>query len=200
MITFIYGTYGSGKTTSVLNEIKKDTQNGRHTFLIVPDQEAVQSELATLNALPNSAQLNLEVLGFSRLYNRVCREYGGLSYKYATKPMKHLVMWSIMRELSGVLCEFGKYSEKDSSICDVMLSTISELKASSVTPEMLEDALGELDPASSLYRRISDISCIYKAYDEFILEGYSDSYDDISRLYDVLRSKHFFKGANVWEI
>ena len=198
MITFIYGTYGSGKTASVLNEIKKDTQAGRHTFLIVPDQEAVQSELATLNALPNSAQLNLEVLGFSRLYNRVCREYGGLSYKYVTKPMKHLVMWSIMRELSGVLCEFGKYSERDSSICDVMLSTIGELKASSITPEMLEEALGELDPSSSLYRRISDISCIYKAYEEFILEGYSDSSDDISRLYDVLRSKHFFKGANVY--
>ncbi|MBE6667293.1 MAG: hypothetical protein E7607_03170 [Ruminococcaceae bacterium] len=198
MITFIYGTYGSGKTFSVLNEIKKDTSEGRHTFLIVPDQEAVQSELTTLNYLPNSAQLNLEVLGFSRLYNRVCREYGGLSYKYITKPMKHLIMWSVMRELSGALYEFGKYSDRDFSICDVMLSTIGELKASSITPEMLEDALADLEPDSSLWRRISDISCIYKAYDEFILDGYSDSSDDISRLYDVLRTKHFFSGANVY--
>lgn len=198
MITFIYGTYGSGKTSAVLNEIKKDTSIGRHTFLIVPDQEAVQSELATLNCLPNSAQLNLEVLGFSRLYNRVCREYGGLSYRYVTKPMKHLIMWSIMRELSDVLYEFGKYSANDFAICDVMLSTIGELKASSVTPEMLEEALENIEPDSSLWRRISDICCIYKAYDEFILDGYSDSSDDISRLYGILKDKHFFKGANVY--
>ncbi len=84
MINFLYGAYGSGKTTAVLNQIKRDTDRGTPTFLIVPEQEAVQSERATLFVLPSSAQLRLEVLSFSRLYNRLCREYGGISYRYIT--------------------------------------------------------------------------------------------------------------------
>ena len=78
MITFLYGTYGSGKSTAILESISKDIQNGIHTFLLVPEQETVQTEHATLQALPPSAQLEIEVLNFSRLYNRVCREYGGI--------------------------------------------------------------------------------------------------------------------------
>ena len=98
MITLIYGSYGSGKTTSILNSIREDTEKGIHTFLIIPEQDAVQTERRTLDLLPPTAQLHLEVLSFSRLYNRVCREYGGLSYRYITKPIRHLLMWQNLRE------------------------------------------------------------------------------------------------------
>ena len=96
MIEFIYGAYGSGKTTRILEKIASDTDNGKKCFLIVPDQEALSFERLSLSALPNDAQLKLEILGFSRLYNRVCREYGGLSYSYLTKPMRSLLMWKTL--------------------------------------------------------------------------------------------------------
>ena len=79
MIKFIYGDYGSGKTTKILEEIRESTKNGTRCFLIIPDQEALQFERLTLSTLPPESQLKLEILSFSRLYNRVCREYGGLS-------------------------------------------------------------------------------------------------------------------------
>ena len=105
MITFLYGGYGSGKTYEILQNIKRSTDVGRHTFLIVPEQEAVLAERLTLDALPPSAQLHLEVLSFSRLYNRVCREYGGLSYRYIKPSIRHLLMWQNLQELAPLLEE-----------------------------------------------------------------------------------------------
>ena len=111
MITFLYGACGSGKTTEVMERIRKDTENGIHTFLIVPDQEAVSAERLTLHTLPPASQLVLEVLSFSRLYNRVCREYGGLYYRYMTRPIRSLLMWKNLRELAPMLEVYGTHSE-----------------------------------------------------------------------------------------
>ena len=198
MINFVYGTYGSGKSSYILNCIKKDIEAGQHIFLIVPDQEAVQTERATLYALPNSAQLNLEVVSFSRLYNRLCREYGGLEYRYITPPIRHLLMWQNLRELTGLLEEFKDTSERDSSICDVLLSTISELKASAITPDMLERTAQKIENDPSLSARLRDIALIYTSYDRLVSESYSDSSDDLARLYDILKKEHFFKGKSVY--
>ncbi|MBQ8332060.1 MAG: exodeoxyribonuclease V subunit gamma [Clostridia bacterium] len=198
MITLIYGSWGSGKTTAVLNAIAKDTQSSLHTFLLVPEQEAVQSERATLRLLPPSAQLHLEVLNFSRLYNRVCREYGGLSYRYITKPIRHLLMWQNLRELSPLLEEYGALCGKDSSLGEIMLSAIGECKASGITPEQLERAAQKLAGDDPLGKRLRDLALIYASFDRLVAQNYSDSADDLARLYEILKTERFFKGANVY--
>ena len=198
MITFLYGSYGSGKTTAILQKIKQSTDAGRHVFLIVPDQEAVLAERLTLEALPASAQLCLEVLGFSRLYNRVCREYGGLSYHYIKKPIRHLLMWQNLRELAPLLEEFGSLAESDDSLCELMLNAVGEFKASAVTPEALERAADKLSKSDPLYRKLRDLSLIYASFDRLIAERYSDSADDLSRLADMLKEHDFFCGCDVF--
>ena len=196
MIEFIYGTYGSGKTTRILQQIADDTSKGKKCFLIVPDQEALSFERLSLLALPDDAQLNLEILGFSRLYNRVCREYGGLSYSYLTKPMRALLMWKTLRDLSPMLIEYKNNS--DPALTDLMLSALGELKAAGISASALENAQKKLPSDSTLANRLSDLSLIYSCFDNFVSEKYSDSSDDLSRLRDILREHSFFEGANVY--
>ncbi len=198
MITLLFGTYGSGKTTRILESIAKDTANGIHTFLIVPEQEAVQSERATLELLPPSAQLHLEVLNFSRLYNRACREYGGLSYRYATPPVRHLLMWQNLRELSPILEEYGAVASKDSALTDVMLSSLGEWKASGVTPTQMEEAARQLPKDAPLAGRLRDLALIFASYDRLLSENYSDSADDLARLFEILQKEKFFTGSHVY--
>ena len=197
MIRLIYGPYGSGKTTAILREIAKDTAKGIHTFLIVPEQESVQSERATLEHLPPSAQLHLEVVNFSRLYNLVCREYGGLSYRYATSPVKHLLMWQNLRELAPILEHYGASAE-DPALCDLMLSARSECRASGLTPKDLEVTAGKLDKDSPLAKRLRDLALIHASFDRLLAEQYSDSADDLCRLLDLLKTKPFFEGCHVY--
>ncbi len=198
MITFLYGACGSGKTTEVMERIRKDTENGIHTFLIVPDQEAVSAERLTLHTLPPASQLILEVLSFSRLYNRVCREYGGLSYRYMTRPIRSLLMWKNLRELAPMLEAYGTLAESDPSLSDLMLSGIGECKSCGITPDMLEHTSAKLESGSPLAARLRDLALIYASFDRLTAEQYSDSADDLSRLYRVLSEHDFFAGTHVY--
>ena len=199
MITFIYGTYGSGKTTALFDAIHKDTEQGTHTFLIVPEQDAVQAEHHTLELLPSSAQLSLEVLSFSRLYNRVCREYGGLSYRYITKPIRHLLMWQVLSESAPLLSEYGELAATDAvSLCDIMLSTLGECKANGITAQELETASKKLSDKDPLASRLQDLAFIFSSFERLVSQNYSDSSDDLSRLYELLLEHHFFRDANVY--
>ncbi len=198
MIDFLFGAWGSGKTTAVLNAIKKDTEAGIHTFLIVPEQEAVQSERVTLETLPPSAGLHLEVLNFSRLYNCVCREYGGLSYRYVTKPIRHLLMWKNLRELFPLLEVYGVAARDDESLCEIMLSAVNEMKACGVSPEELELAAKRLPADDPFGGRLRDLALIYASYNRLVTENYSDSADDLARLLEILQKESFFKGCHVY--
>lgn len=199
MIRFIYGDHGYGKTDRILNMIKEDTQNGKHVFLIVPDQEALQAERLTLSTLPESSQLELEVLGFSRLYNRVCREYGNICYSYITKPIRYLLMWKALRELKGSLDVLGSATKKDIALEDMLISSINELKINGISAKMLEDAAEKLKVRSpELSAKASDLASIYTCFNLYVNEKFSDSADDLSRLYDVLSTHSFFKGVNVY--
>ena len=198
MIHFLFGPTGAGKTTALLEAIRKDTEAGIHTFLIIPEQETVQSERMTLELLPPSAGIHLEVLNFSRLYNRVCREYGGLCYRYVTKPIRHLLMWQNLKELSPLLESYGNDTE-DEALSELMLSAINEMKACGIRPEELEAVAKRLcNKDAPFAARLRDLSLIYASFDRLVAENYSDSADDLSRLADILHRERFFKGCHVY--
>ena len=199
MIRFIYGDHGNKKTQRILEMIKNDTQNKIHTFLIVPDQEALQYERITLSRLDASCQLNLEILGFSRLYNRVCREYGDICYSYVTKPIRYLLMWKTLRELRSALDTLSIDNKKDIALEDILISSINELKINGISASDLENAAsGIKEKSPELSSKISDIAAIYEHFDLLISEKYSDSADDLSRLRDKLDKHAFFRGCNVY--
>jgi ATP-dependent helicase/nuclease subunit B len=95
VIHFIYGPCGSGKTTTLYKYLEIDAKQGKKAFFIVPEQETVAVERAIVSLLPYSSQLNVDVLNFSRLCNKIFRTCGGLSYNTATKTVKSLLMWKI---------------------------------------------------------------------------------------------------------
>ena len=198
MINLIFGKSGSGKTSRVFDMISDSISAGKSVFLIVPEQEAVQTEIASLKRLSPAAQLKLEIVSFTRLCNRVCRELGGLSYNYVTTPQKSLIMWQNLRELAPMLKVYGKTARGDAPLTDVMLSAVSELKASGVSPEQLERAFERSEAGTPFSDRLSDLSLIYAAYQNRISQNYSDSADELSKLCDILSQNSFFKGSDVY--
>lgn len=197
MIRFIYGESGYGKTHKITEMLGADARDGVRSFLLVPEQYAVVSERIVLDALPASAQLGIEILNFSRLYNRVCREYGGLEYNYITKPAKHLIMRQTLKELSYLL-EHYSGSAADGTLGEIMLGALGEFKANAISPLQLERAAEKLGKDSELYGKLRDISLIYSAYTAAVSERFSDSSDDISKLADILGKQDFFAGCNVY--
>ena len=198
MVHFIYGPSGFGKTHTLFKYLEADVKNGKRAFFIVPEQESVAVERQIVSSFPASAQLDVEVLNFSRLCNRIFRTYGGLSYNSATKPQKALIMWNTIRELSAQLEEYRETDVNDFSLTQKMLSATQELKAYSVSPDKLEKSTEKVDKSSSLYGKLRDISLIYSAYTSQLSEYFSDNQDDISKTLEILKNNNFFANSNVY--
>ncbi len=198
MIHFIYGPSGFGKTHTLFKYLESDVNNGKRAFFIVPEQETVAVERQIVSTFPAFAQLDVEVLNFSRLCNRIFRTYGGLSYNSATKPQKALIMWNTIRELSAQLEEYRETDVNDFSLTQKMLSATQELKAYSVSPDKLEKSTEKVDKNSSLYGKLRDISLIYSAYTSQLSEYFSDNQDDISKTLEILKNNNFFANSNVY--
>ena len=198
MVHFIYGPCGSGKSETLYKYLESDVKHSNKVFFIVPEQETVAVERTVVSRLPASAQLSVEVLNFSRLCNKIFRVYGGLSYNFATKPVKSLIMWNTIRELGPMLEEYVPGKANDFSLTQKMLSAVSELKAYCISPIKLESACSRIDKESSSYKKMRDISVIYSAYNAMLSEQFSDSADDISKALEILREHNFFEGASVY--
>lgn len=198
MVHLIYGSSGSGKTHTLLQYLKSDVKNDKKAIFIVPEQETVAVEREILSLLPASAQLNVEVLNFSRLCNKIFRTYGGLSYNFATKSQKSLIMWNTIRELSSMLEEYSTTDVADFSLTQKMLSATQELKSYCVSPHQLDKSCEKIDKDSPLYKKLRDISLIYSAYTSQLSEHFSDTQDDISKAVEILQNNNFFENTNVY--
>lgn len=199
MIRLIYGLPGTGKTSEISTQIKHSLGQKKNVLLIVPEQQTVEVERNMLKLLPPSAQLNFEVLNFSRLANKFFRKFGGLSYNYITNGMKNLFMKRTLLELAPILSEYRLRMCGDSSLPSLMLSQIDEFKINSISAAKLERVSNGLDDNNPLKAKLSDFSSIFAAYEGMVKNVYDDSSDDLENLYKNILCKHnVFSGYDVY--
>ncbi|MGM9666056.1 MAG: PD-(D/E)XK nuclease family protein [Eubacteriales bacterium] len=197
MVHFLFGNSGTGKSSFIVEKIREDAENGKRSFLIVPEQQTVVSERILASSLPAGAQLITEVVNFTRLSNEVFRKVGGLKYNYITKSGKNLVMYRAICECRDFLSEYKVQKGKEKGCVSVFLDAIGELKSYGVSISELEKASEEIEN-DRLKRRLNDIVLIYSAYERILNERYSDPYDDILMLAKKLEDFDFFGGSNVY--
>lgn len=201
MINFIYGVSGSGKSVAVRDGIVADIAAGRRVWLIVPEQQTYTVERHFTALLPPSAQLSFEVVNFTRLADIARRRFGELTYNYADSGTRSLIMWRTLREIAPLLEEYGEVAANDSrsvALADLMLRTISELKAAGFRPQSLERAAKRLEQDSSLSRRMRDIALVWASYSNLLSADFDDAADDLTHLAELLESHDLFGDRSVY--
>ena len=172
MLQFITGESGSGKTEYILYKIAEDLRGGKQVILLVPEQQAVEAERKIEEIAADIPTINLEVLNFKRLCNRVFRDYGGLSYSYVGKGAQNLIMWRTLSTYLPFMREYKNIAPTDKNFIKLMTSTIKEMKNFTISPANLEQAANELiDDNRNLANKLYDISLIYAKYDSILKIG-----------------------------
>ena len=216
MVRFIIGRAGSGKSTFVQDEVcRVMREGGDSAVVIVPEQQTVLWETRMAEALPESANLRLEITNFTRLCNSVFREYGGLSDSPIDEGTRTLLVWRAMAEVMPLLrtCgtgagsggKKGALSRLEKSV-PRMMKAVDELKGSGITPLEAEEALralraeseDEVESDLGLAARLSDAVTVYAAYSALLSERGIDRADVQSKLAASLREHPYFAGKHVF--
>ena len=209
MIEFVCGRSGSGKSEYVAEKIREalasignPLQGGspKKLYLIIPEQQAVVWESRVARCLPPSAALSLEIVNFTRLSDLVNRAYGGFSDSYITKGGKAALMWSTLCSLAPSLSIYGDTTRPERA-APTLLSAISEMKRSAVSPARLEEAADVLEQEEvslPLARRLRELSLIAATYQYTLEQRYTDDEDTLAHLEMRLKDQPFFAGADVF--
>jgi ATP-dependent helicase/nuclease subunit B len=196
MLQFIFGLPRSGKTELIFEKIKELSLQNRKSILIVPEQSSFETEKRALKTLGNNFFQNLKVLSFSRLFDEVCRNRGGLSAKMLSDTEKVIFMSKALNQISDDLKMWGKYLHS-LTFSKTMLDSVGEFKINSITPQMVRDAI-DLTDSQSLKNKLYDFALIYERYDLLIAERYLDPADSLTRLCDMLESYNYFTDTTVF--
>ena len=182
MLNIIEGGFFSGAHGEIMGKIKKRIDEGKRSYLIVPEQQTVTSEAEAAKELPDSAPLYFEVTNFTRLANTVFRNLGGVGKEYSTSTTERLIMWRTLTELQSVLTVTNK-GDVSTGLVDKMLGAYKTLLSYGISG----DELGELEKLlpeenGRLKNKARDLYTVAALYKKLLSEKYSDLSDDIDEI------------------
>lgn len=177
--------------TSLHTRVKEAVAAKKKCILLVPEQDALNTEAALTAALPPYASRYFEVSNFSRLANTVFRALGGISYRYATDASSALLMWKTLDALSPFLSSVTV--QRESGAVTQMLGAVDELYAAGIGEEDLEAAARRLPEGERLKGKLSDLALILRTYRGEVAHIYGTHAEDLDRLAVLLSDTPFFK-------
>lgn len=197
MVKFIFGRAFSGKTTEVLNRIKREIESGnKNVLLLVPEQASFDYEKSLLHILGEGDFTSVPVLSFTRLFDEVGRLCGGICGKRLSDCDRTILMNRAVRTSKNELELFGKYAS-NIGFTESIINTLSEFKRCGIDSEMLKEYSATL-PKGTLKSKLSDIALLSDVYDGIIKNTFIDPADDMQRLYDMLGDYAYFAEKTVF--
>ncbi len=198
MIYRVIGRSGSGKTSYILEAVKRAHEMGKECIFLTPEQQSVDTERALCALLGSGYNLTTEILNFERLPDRVFRENGGVTLSRADSKTLSL--------FTALACENSKdkltayeSSALDKDFTKKISATVDRMGSSGITPAALLNAASLLKGENPSFKeKLYDIAQIYYEYTEILKKGYADSVGIQKKLYESLSEKNFFEGKTVF--
>lgn len=202
-IQFILGRSGSGKTETILNEIRDrlfDEPIGRPIIYLVPDQMTFGAEYELIRTPNLGGMIRAQTFSFSRLAWRVLQETGGMTRQHLSSTGIQMLLRKLVEQYKQEFKVFSKASDKNGFI-EQLETMLTEFKRYCLSPEELEQYLAgaqtELDQ-KSLTDKLHDMAILYKQMEIQLSQQYVDSEDYLRLLAEKVQDSKFLQSADVY--
>ncbi len=179
MLRFVLGGAGSGKTSFLLGEIRSRLGKDSGMVLLVPEQQSHIAERRLAAVCGPALSLHAEVLSFTRLYNRVAAQVGGLADYLPDKGAKLLIMNLALDAAAPKLRYYGSRNRR-AEFLSLLLEAAEELGGAMISPELLLEASERARGTTA--DKLHDMALIYEAYKAELAGRLGDSRDRLERL------------------
>lgn len=195
-LQFILGNSGSGKSRELYKKVIDASMADpeRRYLVIVPEQFTMQTQKDLVSLHPRQGILNIDVLSFQRLAYRIFEELGADKRTVLEETGKNLLLRKVAIEKQEELEVLGKNLDKLGYISQ-MKSMISELTQYDITMEKMDEMLNFAKKNPQLYYKLSDISILYQAFRERLLEQYITAEEVLEALCQVAERSEILRGC-----
>lgn len=195
-LQFITGRSGAGKTRYMTNMMIEESMHNPDTdyLIIVPEQFTLLTQKEVVSAHPDKGIINIDVLSFNRLAYRVFDEIGKKAGLILADTGKNMVLRRVIEANKDKLGVYGRNYDKQGFISEIK-SFISELYQYSISPDTLENFIGDNPENELINRKLSEVHTIYKAFQEYLNERYITSEELLDILAGVIDRSRMIKNS-----
>ena len=195
MLKLILGRAKSGKTSSIMENIRSLTAGGEKGMLLLgPEQYSHEAEREILRICGDSFSLHGEVVSFTRLAQSILREAGMGGKKFLDGGGRALCM-ALALDAVGSRLKVYSAARRQSAMQESRLAAIDELKSACVSPDMLSSCAEERH--DGLGDKLRDMGLIYSAYEAVCAQTALDPMDKLSIVAEVF-PKSSFAGRRIF--
>ncbi|MBU9711507.1 helicase-exonuclease AddAB subunit AddB [Evansella tamaricis] len=205
-VSYFIGRTGTGKSTSILNQIKESMladPMGNPIIYLVPDQMTFQSEV-TLVKESHGGMSRVQVLSFSRLALRILQETGGISRYHLQRTGIHMLLRKIVERRKGDFSVFGKATDT-SGFIDQLEQVMTEWKRYNVSIEAINDYYEQLVKKDNknpqemvLQGKLHDMEIVFQELEQELGNHYLGSEDYLALLAEQISKSSYLKRAEVY--
>lgn len=169
----------------IYNDIKKNLENGIVSYLFVPDQYTLLSDINLMNALGVDSIIDVKIKSFTSFSNEILEKYGGIKRDIISDSGKSMLIKSILIEHSSDLKLYSK-NIKSRGFVGELIQTINELKENNIKPDDLKEKIKAGNIDANLVKKLEDLIIVYEAYNERLKDHYIDNNDRLEILSEKL--------------
>ncbi len=197
-LQFILGASGTGKTKYLYEQvIRSAKEREKDTFyFIVPEQFTLQTQKELVEYHPDGGIFNIDVLSMARLAHKVFAELAKEQRKILKDTGKSMVVKKALNECRAELELFGSNAGQ-AGFTEEMKSLFSELLQYGVNAEKLEKLKEEQRENELLYKKLQDVTMVYRKFEELMGERYMTSEGLYDALADCIEESSVLKNCEI---
>ncbi len=197
-LQFIMGPSGAGKSHYLYEWVTKESleRPDKHYIVLVPEQFTMQTQKDLVMASPRKGIMNVEVLSFHRLAQRVFEETGEHQKTILDDVGKNFVIRKIAGQHEGELKIIGSNLRKVGYISEIK-SIISEFTQYDIQPEFLDEMVAKAEHQTNLSYKLHDIKVVYENFKEYLKEKYITNEEILDVLASVANQSALLKDSIV---
>ncbi len=195
MLRLVLGRAGTGKTTTLYNQLAQAVNEGKPAILLVPEQFSFEAERTLYRKLGISNMRHVEVLSFTRLSEAIFRSLGGLAGHRLDDTARRLLMRLALQQLGDTLQLYRRHSRKTAFVT-ALVDAVTQWKLAGAYPDELLQASGL--QSGQLAAKLKELALIYSAYQALVEQGFSDPSDDITRAGKLAAGGNWFAGRRLF--
>lgn len=196
MINLIISKSPKENSQYIYKQIEKDLKAKQKSFLIVPEQYTLQSDINLIDNIDFTTIMDAKVLSFSSLSSFILDRTGGLSDELLSKSGKVMLISNILADLNDQLKLFKNKHQNTDFINDIE-SLISNIKDNKFDEDFYKTIQHNLDDGV-MKLKFEEAKLIYETYQKRIEGNLIDSEDRLSQVTEKLKEADFLRGANFY--
>ncbi|MDU3687616.1 MAG: PD-(D/E)XK nuclease family protein [Anaerococcus hydrogenalis] len=197
MIKVIMSKFPEENSLFIYKDIEKKLEKKEKSFLIVPEQYTLESDMDFIDSIKYKSVMDAKVLSFSSLISYISQRLSLKKHENLNQVSKTILLTNVLDEIDDKLKLFSNKAS-DIDFVNNLSDFISNIKEYYFDRDFFDQIENNENLDTMTKLKFKEIKIIYDSYVKKLENSYIDSEDELSIIKDNIKYCDFLKNVNFY--